>query len=99
MVFLDARDLVARTKDERHALVDVGGDHVEASAVARPNADVHRVEVLPSYMVRVSRADLYLKVGLGLDPWADGIIAGSRNAGLAIVDCSRDVPVLAMRRV
>jgi ABC-type Zn uptake system ZnuABC Zn-binding protein ZnuA len=72
----------------------VGGDQVEAFSIARPNADPHHVEVLPSYMVKVSRADLYLKVGLGLDQWADGIVDGSRNAKLKVVDCSENVPVL-----
>jgi zinc/manganese transport system substrate-binding protein len=72
----------------------VGGGEVEAFSIARPNADVHRVEVLPSYMVKVTRAQIYLKVGLGLDQWADHIIDGSRNTRLAIVDCSRDVNVL-----
>jgi zinc/manganese transport system substrate-binding protein len=69
----------------------VGGDQVEVFSIARPTSDPHRVEVLPSYMVQVSRADLYLKVGLGLDQWADGIIDGSRNAHLLIVDCGRDI--------
>jgi zinc/manganese transport system substrate-binding protein len=45
-------------------------------------------------MVKVSRARVYLKVGLGLDAWADGIIDGSRNERLAVVDCSQNVPVL-----
>lgn len=72
----------------------VGGDQVDVFAIARPTADVHRVEVLPSYMIKVSRAQLYLKVGLGLDAWADGIIAGSRNAGITVVDCSQGVNVL-----
>jgi zinc/manganese transport system substrate-binding protein len=72
----------------------VGGDQAQVFAIARPNADVHRVEVLPSYMVQVSRADLYLKVGLGLDTWADGIIDGSRNAKLRVADCSQGIEVL-----
>jgi zinc/manganese transport system substrate-binding protein len=72
----------------------VGGDQVEVFSIARPNADVHHVEVLPSYMVKVARAQIYLKVGLGLDQWADGIIAGSRNDKLSIVDCSSDIDAL-----
>jgi zinc/manganese transport system substrate-binding protein len=72
----------------------VGGDEVEVFSIARPTADVHHIEVLPSYMVKVSRARVYLKVGLGLDQWADGIIDGSRNDRLTVVDCSKDVPVL-----
>jgi len=72
----------------------VGGDQIEVFSIARPTNDVHRVEVLPSYMVKVSRANLYLKVGLGLDQWADGIIDGSRNDKLQLVDCSTGVNVL-----
>lgn len=72
----------------------VGADQVEVFAIARPNTDVHRVEALPSYMVKVSRAQIYLKVGLQLDQWADPIIDGSRNQRLTIVDCSQGVRVL-----
>ena len=72
----------------------VGGNQVEVFSIARPKSDVHRVEILPSYMVKVSRAQLYLKVGLGLDQWADGIIDGSRNSRLKVIDCSEDVSVL-----
>jgi zinc/manganese transport system substrate-binding protein len=72
----------------------VGGEQVDCFSIARPLADVHHVEVLPSYMVRVSRAEIYLKVGLGLDQWADQIIDGSRNDHVLIVDCSRDIDAL-----
>ena len=72
----------------------VGGDQVEAFSIARPTSDVHHIEVLPSYMVKVSRAQIYLKVGLGLDQWADAIVDGSRNEHLVLVDCSAGIPVL-----
>jgi zinc/manganese transport system substrate-binding protein len=72
----------------------VGGSRVESFSIARSASDPHSVEVLPSYMVRVSHADLYLKVGLGLDQWADQIVDGSRNTKLRVVDCAKGVPVL-----
>jgi len=72
----------------------VGGNEVDVFSIARPTADVHHIEVLPSYMVKVSRAQLFLKVGMGLDQWADGIIDGSRNTRLISVDCSKDIPRL-----
>lgn len=72
----------------------VGGDQVEVQAIARPTADVHHVEVLPSYMVRVSRAQLYIKVGLGLDQWADQIIDGSRNDKLTVLDAGERIDAL-----
>lgn len=86
--------VVSSINDLASIAASVGGDHVEAIAIARPTADVHRVEVLPSYMVRVSKAQLYLKVGLDLDRWADGIIDGSRNDRLIVLDCSQGVPIL-----
>jgi zinc/manganese transport system substrate-binding protein len=45
-------------------------------------------------MVKVSRAQVFLEVGLGLDQWADAIIEGSRNDKLLKVDCSQGVNVL-----
>jgi zinc/manganese transport system substrate-binding protein len=72
----------------------IGGDRVDVFSIARSTSDPHAVEVLPAYMVRVSRADLYLKSGLSLDQWADQIIDGSRNSHLKVVDCSVGIAVL-----
>lgn len=86
--------VVASLTDLASIASSVGGDQIEVTAIGRPKGDPHRVEVLPSYMVRVSRAKLYLKVGLGLDRWADAIIDGSRNSRLTVVDCSKGVTVI-----
>jgi zinc/manganese transport system substrate-binding protein len=72
----------------------VGGEQVEAFSIAKSNANPHFVEVLPSYMIRVARAEVYIKVGLGLDPWADAILEGSRNNSIIVVDASAGVEVL-----
>ena len=86
--------IAASTTDLGSIAKSVGGDLVEVVAIARPNADPHRVEVLPSYMVRVAKAQMYLKVGLGLDQWADAIIEGSHNGKVVVVNCSNGVEVL-----
>jgi len=72
----------------------IGGDRVTTFAISRGSDDPHHVEILPSYMVKVSRADIYLKVGLGLDQWAAGIIDGARNGKLKVVECSMGVTIL-----
>ncbi len=86
--------VAASTNDLASIAASVGGEQVEVFAIARPTSDPHRVEALPSYMVKVSRAQVYLKIGLGLDQWAQAIVDGSRNRNLQIVDCSRGVTVL-----
>ena len=91
----DAKVRVAASLTDLASIAStVGGDQIDVFAIARPADDPHRVEALPSYMVKVSRAQIYLKVGLGLDQWADAIIDGSRNDKVKVVDCSRGISVL-----
>lgn len=72
----------------------IGGDRVEVFSVAKASQNPHSVEVLPSHMIKVARARVFLKVGLGLDGWSDAIVSGSRNRSIDLVDCSKGVDVL-----
>jgi len=83
--------VVASTSDLAYFAREMGGELVEVESIAHPSADVHFVEVRPSYMVKVRKADVVLKVGLELDQWMDQIIGGSRNSRLIVVDCSKYV--------
>lgn len=84
----------AAVPDLASIAASVGGDRVETFSVAKADNNPHTVEVLPSHMVRVARAKLYVKNGLALDGWSDGIVAGARNRELLVVDASAGVPVL-----
>lgn len=81
--------VVASTSDLAYYARQIGGPHVEVEAIASPNADIHFVEVRPSYMMKVNKADIVLKVGMELDTWMDKIIDGSRNGSVMIIDCSQ----------
>ena len=87
-------NVVASTSDLASITQFIGGDLVSVKYIVNGKSDPHFVEVLPNYMVMVSRADLYLKIGLGLDFWANPIIDGSRNGKLVVIDCSVGVDVL-----
>ncbi|HEU4929534.1 MAG TPA: metal ABC transporter substrate-binding protein [Candidatus Krumholzibacteria bacterium] len=84
-------NVVTSTTDLASIARFIGGDKVDVTSIARGTADPHFVEVLPSYMVRVQKAKLYLKLGLDIDRWAAAIIDGSRNGKLVVVDCSQDI--------
>ncbi|MDH3197708.1 MAG: metal ABC transporter substrate-binding protein [Candidatus Krumholzibacteria bacterium] len=86
--------IVTSTMDLASIAQAIGGANVEVTSLAKGRSDPHYVEVLPSYMVKVSKAQIYLKVGLDLDRWADQIIDGSRNSRLIVVDCSGGVAPL-----
>lgn len=86
--------IVAATSDLGYFAEQMGGELVTVDVIAAGNRDVHYIEVLPSYMLKVRRADVYLKVGLELDIWSQPIIDGSRNGSVRIVDCSQGIAPL-----
>ncbi|MBI4916295.1 MAG: zinc ABC transporter substrate-binding protein [Acidobacteria bacterium] len=69
----------------------IGGADVTTESIVKGNRDVHAVELLPSLMMKVRKADVYVKVGLDLDLWAQQIIDGSRNPRLLVVDASERI--------
>jgi ABC-type Zn uptake system ZnuABC Zn-binding protein ZnuA len=87
-------EVVTSTMDLKDIAEIIGGDRVSVASIARGNQDPHYVEILPSYMLKVRKADLYLKVGMELDLWSQRIIDGSRNRKIRIVDCSRNIAAL-----
>jgi len=86
--------IVASTSDLASIAREIGREHVDVDDIVSGKSNPHFVEVLPSYMVKLARADLYLSVGLGLDYWAQYIIDGSRNGKLVIMDCSDGIEAL-----
>jgi zinc/manganese transport system substrate-binding protein len=67
---------------------NVGGDKVEVDYLSRGDQDVHFLEVLPSYMMKLRKADIFFQIGLQLEMWAPQLVDGSRNSSLKIVDLS-----------
>ncbi|RMF09939.1 MAG: zinc ABC transporter substrate-binding protein [Candidatus Neomarinimicrobiota bacterium] len=84
-------NIVASITDLADIAATIGGKEVKVTAIAKGTQNPHYVEVLPSYMLKVRRADIYLKVGMELDLWSQQIIDGSRNGRVRIVDCSQNI--------
>lgn len=100
--FAEAADklrVVTTTADLRALTEAVGGDRVEVDSLARGNQNPHDVEVRPSLMVKVRRADLLVINGLELDQWAEVVVRGANNPKVlpgtpGRVDASEGLPVL-----
>ena len=86
--------VITSTSDLAYFAKKIGGDLVEVKSIASPKSDLHFIEVRPSYMAKVAKADIVLKVGLELDQWMDQIIDGSRNNDLIKIDCSKYIKPL-----
>lgn len=72
--------VVTTTSDLASLVQAVGGNRVSVSALIVGARDLHRIEAKPSFMSRVSGADLFVAVGLDLEVGYEGpILEGSRN--------------------
>jgi ABC-type Zn uptake system ZnuABC Zn-binding protein ZnuA len=91
-LFAEDKVRIVTTLTDLASLAEVvGGDKVEVQALAKGTQDAHQIEVLPSYMMKLRKADLFILVGMDLDMWAYQLRDGSRNSDLVVVDCSQEI--------
>jgi len=91
--------VVTTIPDFKVLVEEIGGDLVDVEALARGSQNAHEVEIRPSLMLRLRRADLFVENGLELDAWSDIAVQGANNpkivrGAIGCVDASRGVPVL-----
>lgn len=70
---------------------NIGKDKIDVDYLCRGNQDPHFLEVMPSYMLKLRKADLVFKVGLDLEKWLPQLIDGSRNTNIEVIDLSQDI--------
>ena len=73
---------------------NVGGEMVEVTLMVPAGASPHTYEPTPGQMVDVSNADVYVKVGSGVEfelVWLDKLL--EQNPDMELVDCSRGIAV------
>ena len=91
--------VVATIPDLKALAEEVGGKLVDVEALARGNQNAHELEIRPSLMLKLRRADILLENGLDLDTWADVVVQGANNPNIVRgapgrVDVSRGIQVL-----
>lgn len=75
---------------------EVGGNKVRVTVMVPPGASPHTHEPAYSQLREVSKAEMYAKVGSGIEfelVWTDKII--SVNKEILVVDCSREIELIA----
>ena len=93
-------NVVTSTEDLASIAREVGGDRIAITALARGYQDPHFVEPKPSFILAVSRADLYVAVGRELEiGWLPPLLTSSRNAKIqpgarGYLDASLNVRIL-----
>jgi zinc/manganese transport system substrate-binding protein len=78
----------------------IGGDKVSVSSIATGYQNPHFVDPKPSYIIALSKADLFVTVGLDLETgWSPSLLTSSRNnkiqkGSAGYVDASENVNLL-----
>jgi ABC-type Zn uptake system ZnuABC Zn-binding protein ZnuA len=94
--------VAATTPDLASLIESVGGDEVEVTTFVRGGQDPHFVEARPSFIRVLSRADLFVRVGLQLEAgWVPALIRSARNTRIRSgapgnLDASSVVPRLGV---
>ena len=95
--------VVTTTTDLKALTEAVGGSLVEVDALARASQNPHDLEVRPSLMIKVRKADLLVTNGLDLDQWVEVVVQGANNPKVipgapGRVDASSGILVLEVPR-
>ncbi len=76
--------VIAATPDIAALVAEIGGSEVTVDTIAKGTQDPHYIEAKPSYMTKMSHADLVVAVGLDLEVgWMPSILRGARNPKIA----------------
>jgi zinc/manganese transport system substrate-binding protein len=92
--------VVTTTTDLRSITELIGGDKVSVSSIATGYQNPHFVDPKPSYIISLTRADMFVTVGLDLETgWSPQLLSSSRNSKIqkgspGYVDASQNVPLL-----
>jgi ABC-type Zn uptake system ZnuABC Zn-binding protein ZnuA len=92
--------VVTTTTDLRSITELIGGDKVSVSSIATGYQNPHFVDPKPSYIIGLSKADLFVTVGLDLEiGWSPQLLLSSRNTKIqkgaeGYVDASAGIGLL-----
>lgn len=92
--------VVTTTQDTKSITELIGGNKVDVFAIATGYQNPHFVDPKPSYIIKLSNADMYVTLGLDLEAgWSPSLLTSSRNVKIqrgseGYVDASVGVPLL-----
>lgn len=71
----------------------VGGDKVDVMLLLPPGASPHTYAPTPKTIQAISKARIFIKIGAGLEFWADKLI-NAANSRIIIVECSKGIELI-----
>jgi ABC-type Zn uptake system ZnuABC Zn-binding protein ZnuA len=98
--FADQIKIVTTTTDMKSIAEFIGGNKVSVTSIATGYQNPHFVDPKPSYIISLTKANLFVTVGLDLETgWSPQLLSSSRNTKIqkgaaGYVDASEGVNLL-----
>jgi ABC-type Zn uptake system ZnuABC Zn-binding protein ZnuA len=76
--------VVGTIPDRATLAEELGGDRVDARSLSRGTENLHMVQVRPSMLIALNRAELYLQMGLSMEAvWITDLLIRAKNPRIA----------------
>lgn len=74
-------NIITTTTDLKSITETIGGEYVQVTSICSGGQDPHFIEAKPSYMIKLKKADLFIRIGLQLEiGWEPLLLRGARNS-------------------
>lgn len=91
-------NVVVSILPQAYFVEQIGEDRVDVSVMIPPGGNPHTYEPTPSQLTNLSQADIYVKVGSGVEfelEWMDKLV--SLNKNMFVCDSSQGIKLISMR--
>ncbi len=75
-------------------VTQIGGDKIEVICLLPPGASPHTFEPTPDLVRQLLHAEMFVKIGRGIDDWGDKIVTAASREQVSIVLLSERMPEL-----
>lgn len=72
----------------------VGGNRVQVDSLLPAGAEPHTWEPKPSDVIKISRVDIFLSIGVQMEPWVHDILAAVGKSSLQVIQASQVVTTI-----
>ncbi|MEW6378340.1 MAG: metal ABC transporter substrate-binding protein [bacterium] len=72
----------------------VGGDRASVDLLLPPGAEPHAWEPKPGDIATLTRADIFIYLGAGMEPWVHDLLKGINRPSLKVIEASHGLSVI-----
>jgi zinc transport system substrate-binding protein len=77
----------------------VGSDRVNVQLLLPPGREPHSWEPRPTDIVNLSKADIFIYIGAGLEPWAKDLLEGVKSSSLLVIEASEGLDLIYLEEL